>query len=67
MAQEPVLATGVRLATLGDRILVEVEISGVWVEVINEYYDGNLSISHIVEPLGMTKAFKSQTENISIH
>lgn len=54
--QKPVAITAVYLKTIGDRAIVEVEIDGAWVEVINNHYDGDNIISHIVEANGIRRA-----------
>lgn len=54
--QNPVSITAVYLKTLDSRLIVEVEINGVWVEVINDHYDGDNLISHIVEANGIRRA-----------
>jgi hypothetical protein len=42
---------GVWLRRVGDRVIVSVEIEGVWQDVISEHAEG--AFSHIVEPGGM--------------
>lgn len=57
MSDKAIEISGIRLATtVSERLIVEAEVGGRWVEVINEYYDGDLNISHIVEVLGIQKA-----------
>ena len=51
-----VSVSGIMLTTtVGEnkRIVVSAEIFGVWVDIIDEPYDVDSVISHIVEPLGM--------------
>jgi hypothetical protein len=45
--------TAVWLKRLGDRVLVEAEIGGRWVPLIEEHFDG--AFSHIIETGGIRK------------
>lgn len=48
--------TAIMLQTTAEaprRLHVSVEIGGKWVVAINEYYDGDHNISHIVERPGI--------------
>ena len=49
--ERTIAISGIMLRRSGDRVIVEAEIDGRWVEVIDEFHDSNFS--HIVEPAGM--------------
>lgn len=49
--ERTIAVSGIMLRRSGDRVIVEAEIDGRWVEVIDELHDS--SFSHIVEPAGM--------------
>lgn len=50
---------GIHLFTEGNRIKVAVETDAKqWVTVIEEAYDGDYNISHIVEPAGIENAIR---------
>lgn len=50
----PVPVTGIHLVRIGDNVIVNAEIDGKWVTVIEEYADSRFS--HIIEPSGMRAA-----------
>jgi hypothetical protein len=51
LPKEPIAVTGIHLLRIGDNIIVNAEIDGKWVTVIEEYAEA--PFSHIVEPAGM--------------
>lgn len=56
--KQPISITGLMLRRQGDHAIVEVEVEGVWVEIIKEHLDGNFS--HIVEPAGIRQCITNQ-------
>lgn len=50
--------SGVHLSTVGEHVIVAVEIQGKWIEVIRERKDN--AYSHIVEGPGITTAASHQ-------
>jgi hypothetical protein len=52
---------GIWLRNLGDRLIVAVEVEGVWIDLIEEYGKlGECSISHFVSPAGIREAISRQ-------
>jgi hypothetical protein len=51
----PIGVTGIWLKRIGDQVIVEAEIGGSWVSVIEEFVD--CPFSHIVEPGGMERRY----------
>lgn len=51
--RETIAITGIHLFRLQDHVIVNAEIDGKWVTVIEEYIDS--PFSHIVEPAGMRR------------
>ena len=61
--KDPVAVSGVMLRSIGNALLVEVEVCGQWVRVIEEHVaDVGGAISHIVEPLGIRNAVAAAEE-----
>ena len=57
MDNDMVEVSGVMLRTVGDgKVQVLVEVGGSWRAVITEAYDGEGTISHIVDPLGIRRS-----------
>lgn len=50
----PIGVTAIWLKRLGDKVVVEAEVEGRWVEIISEHHDG--SYSHIAESGGIMNA-----------
>lgn len=61
--KEPICITGLMVRNLGDRIIAEVEVDGRWVVVISELVGPmDFVISHIVEPLGISRCIEMLPE-----
>lgn len=56
--RDPISVTGIHLVRIGDNVMVNAEIDGKWVTVIEEYAEA--PFSHIVEPSGMRAAAEKQ-------
>jgi hypothetical protein len=62
MSKETVEISGLMLRTLGQYIVVELEINGKWHIVARDYQGPTeTSISHIIEPAGILTAIQSGT------
>ena len=56
--------SGIMLRRSGDHVILEAEIEGRWVELIDELHDSNFS--HIVEAAGMRLAFAKLIEALGV-
>lgn len=56
MNNEHISITGVHLYTVGERVIVAIEVDGKWTPIIEERAESIGPISHICEPGGMRRA-----------
>lgn len=60
MNKQPIPITAAWLLTIGDKVIVRLEINGSWHDVIVEHKEG--SYSHIAETGGIRAAVKRNLE-----